>query len=198
MAAQDLTTLANARSYLQKPTADTAQDPIISSLITRASVAIMRYAEREFAPATSSATRTFEYRGGAFLSLAPYDLRTLSQIRIDTDESNPSTLTSSEYRLYPVEASDGTYTSVRLEPYLAYSRARWQQRLVEVTGAWGFASVPADVEQWCLVTVGTWLKRDVSAFSTTFNLDESHMERPEALPAAVRGGLETYKRQAYA
>jgi hypothetical protein len=38
--------------------------------------------------------------------------------------------------------------------------------------------------------VALWLRRDVSAFTTTYNLDESRVERPEALPSAVRAMLE--------
>jgi hypothetical protein len=50
--------------------------------------------------------------------------------------------------------------------------------VVTITGDWGYPSVPADVEDACIKTVGIWLKRDVSAFSRTYNLDEGRTERP--------------------
>jgi hypothetical protein len=43
------------------------------------------------------------------------------------------------------------------------------------------------------VTVALWLKRDVSAFSRTFNLDEGRTERPDALPSAVTAILAPYR-----
>jgi hypothetical protein len=58
--------------------------------------------------------------------------------------------------------------------------------------------VPPNVEQAAIITVATWLRRDVSAFSTTFDLDEQKVERPEALPSAVTRMLAPYKAHAYA
>lgn len=195
----DLTTVAAVRSFMQKPAGDTGQDTEIQNLVTRASGAIMHYTEREFAPATSTPTaRTFEYKGGGWLDVAPYDIRTVTQIRLDTDESSPTTLTSTEYRLYPYPARHGVYTALRLGPYLVHSRARWQQRLVEITGTWGFATVPEDVAHACIVTVAMWLRRDVTPFESTFSIDEGRLERPAILPSSVIAALAPYKREAYA
>jgi hypothetical protein len=195
----DLITVDEVRAFLQKPEGDTAQDTIIQSLIAAAGLAIGNFCEREFLmpPEDASLARNFEYRGGGFLSVAPFDLRELESIRIDVDEEDPTELTPDEYRL-PAPNREGTTTYLRLAPYLVHSRSRWQQRVVEVTGKWGFESVPVDVKQAAIVTVAIWLRRDVSAFSTVFNLDEAHVERPEVLPAAAARMLFPYKRQAYA
>jgi len=197
-AAPDLCTVDDVRAFLQKPATDTEQDAIIQSLISAAGPVIGSFCEREFVPPAGDPeiARTFEYPGGGHLSLAPFDLRELTQIRIDVDEDSPTVLTASEYRL-PAPTREGTNTYLRLAPYLVHSRSRWQQRVVEVSGKWGFAAVPADVKQAAIVTVAIWLKRDVSAFSSVFNLDEGHIERPEALPTAVTRMLFPYKRQGY-
>jgi hypothetical protein len=50
-----------------------------------------------------------------------------------------------------------------------------------------------DLTHACIVTVAIWLKRDVSAFSRTFNLDEQRTERPDALPSAVARMLAQYR-----
>src|SRR6266480_3540477 len=111
----DLTTLDAVRSFLQKPTPDTNQDEIISSLITRASEAIMHYCEREFAPTTPSEARTFEYDGRClFLDLAPFDLRAVASVKDVTDPNNTVTLETSKYRLWPHPARDGAYQALRL------------------------------------------------------------------------------------
>lgn len=194
----DLCTTAEVRAFLQKPAADTAQDAIIAALITRASGTIHDFCQREFASDVSGSTaRTFEYRGGGFLDLAPYDARTVSQVKVDTDETSPTTLQTTDWRLFPYPAADGVYTALRLAPSLAHSRARWQQRLVEVTGTWGFSAVPDEVKHHAIVTVAVWLRRDVAAFSTTFNVDEDRVERPEALPSSVRQGLNRWRRLTY-
>jgi hypothetical protein len=197
MAATDLTTVAAVRAFLQKQTVDVNQDAVVASMITAASVEIMRVTSREFAPATDGASRDFEYEGGGFLSFGSYDLRTLTSVLIDVDESPATTLVSTEYRLFPQPARDGVFTALRLAPYILSSRTRWQQRLVRVTGDWGFESVPEPVENACIVTVATWLRRDVQAFSSTFNIDEGRVERPEALPEQAVRMLAPYRREAY-
>ena len=197
MAATDLTTVQAVRDFLQKPAADEEQDLIIAALITRASLAIMDYTQREFAPASSSTARTFEYEGGGFLDLAPYDIRTVTLVRMDTDEASPTTLAADEYRLYPYPSKNGVYSALRLAPYVVASRARWQQRLVEVTGTWGFSAVPDDVAHQCIVTVADWLRLNVQAFSRTFSLDEQRLDIPEDLPSSVRAGLGRWKRLTY-
>jgi hypothetical protein len=197
MAASDLTTVAAVRAFLQKQTIDVAQDAVIATFITAASVEIMRQYSREFAPATTAVSREFEYEGGGFLSFGAYDLRALTAVLIDVDETPSTTLVATEYRLFPRPARDGVYTALRLAPYIFGSRTRWQQRLVRVTGDWGFASVPQPVEQACVATVATWLRRDVQAFSSTFNIDEGRVERPEALPAQAVRLLDPYRREAY-
>jgi len=194
-----LCSVDDVREFLQKEAERTEQNAIISSLIAAAGPVIGNYCEREFEQPNDddeALARTFEYRGGGYLSLAPFDLRAVEGVRIDVDEESPTVLTTEEWRL-PAPTQHGTITYLRLAPYLVHSRSRWQERLVEVTGHWGFESVPPEVKQAAIVTVAIWLRRDVSAFSQTFNLDEAHVERPEALPSAVTRMLYPFKRQSY-
>ena len=200
MAYPDLTTTSNVRAFLQKPTGDTAQDSIIGTLISRASLAIMRYTEREFITSASGSTaREFEVellRDG-FMSLAPYDAQagTITLVELDTDLSTSRTLSADEYRTWPIPAKDGVVSALRLIPISFGGFHRFRHRRVKVTATWGWTSVPADVEHAAIITVATWLKRDISAFSTTFKLDEGVTERPEILPSAVRALLAHYRRQ---
>lgn len=190
MAAGDLTTLANVRAFLQKNTNDTAQDSVIQQLITRASAAAEAYCSREF-HATANTTRTFNYLGGGSLFLAPYEARSISQLRWDTDTTSPTTASSTDYWL---DGIGPTYQTLML-PSLSVTDTpgRVSRRTVEITGSWGFETVPYDVEHAVIVTVAMWLRRDVAAFSTTFSIDEQRLERPEALPSSVRGLLAPYR-----
>jgi hypothetical protein len=199
MAYPDLTTRANVRAFLQKPTGDTAQDTMIDSLISRASLAIMRYCDREFvSSAAGSTARLFELellRDG-WLDLAPYDAQagSITQVRLDTDVNTPRILTTSEWRPFPIPSRDGIVTALRIIPTSLGGYHRFKHRQVEVTATWGWTSTPADVEHAAIVTTAIWLRRDVAAFSTTFSLDEDRIERPEGLPSAVRAILSAYRR----
>jgi hypothetical protein len=187
----DLTTLAAVRLMLQKDSADTAQDTIIQSVITRASVAIMHYAGREFAP-QSTAARKFAYTGGGVLYFGSNDLQAATLVQIDTDLTGLTLTPATDYRLWPLEPPDGVYTSMLL-PTQAASAATVRE--VTITGDWGFPSIPADVEEACILTVVERIKRDVSGYTQTFPDDESGApQRPIGIPFAARQILNVYRR----
>lgn len=189
MAAIDLTNVAAVRAFTQTPEEDVEQDAVTATLITAASRAIMAFTEREFAPATVGTAREFLYSGGGFLSLTPHDLRTLTSVEGSADDgASWEAIDAFRVVRFPRPAPHGVFTGLRL------SGVTWP--LLRVTGDWGFAAVPEDVAQACALTVAIWLRRDVSAFSTTFNVDTQSLERPESLPSAVRGLLSPYKRMA--
>lgn len=196
MAAGDLCTLADVRLRMQKKTADTAQDALITSLIAPVSAAIMRWTEREFAPVTASAARVFEWDWrGEFVSLAPYDLRTVTTIQVDTDTVTPITLTTDEYRLWPKPPKDGTYLALRLKPLsLTVGRVVYRNREVTVTGAWGFPSVPSDVAAAAAATVVHWMMVNVAAFRRPDELPDGADPPRRGIPPEALQMLATYKR----
>lgn len=199
MADDDLTTVAKVRRFLQKPDDDVEQDQVIGELITRASRAIQTYCGVIFRP-TSSGNVTFVYRGGGRLSLAPYVAQSVSAVSWGSETSSPSTLATSDYQLRPKPPKNGVYRwlrtatqgSQRYGPEFPGERDSAETE-VTVTGVWGYPTIPDDLEHACIVTVATWLRLHVSAFSTVFNVDEQQLERPEALPSAVRAGLSHYR-----
>jgi hypothetical protein len=201
MAAVDLTTKTAVRAFLQKQGADTGQDAIIDTFITAASKLMMRYAQREFAPASSAQARKFiltnaNYAFGRHvrLSLAPYDLRAVTSVVRDSDTTSPVTLASTDYKLRPQPSVDGTYGYLRFEFFaIPPSPTDWE-REITITGDWGFTAVPEDVANWATIQVADWIRRDVSAFGSSFSIDEGRLERPEALISTVRKGLESYRR----
>lgn len=185
----DLTTLAAVRAHLQLPDVDIDSDAELSALISRASAVIQRWTGREFAPPTSAETRVFTYPGRGRLELAPYEARAVTAVVLDSQPGGQQiTLSTTDYALRPLPARDGVYQWLELAPY---RRCRGGQ--VSVTGDWGWPTVPDDVEHACIVTVATWMRRDVAAYSRVFNLDESRIERPQALPSAVMDMLDLYR-----
>lgn len=173
MAAQDLVTLSDVKTFLE--VTDTDRDTLIAAAITRASEAIMGEVDREFAPATASATRRFRV-DSLQVNLAPYDLRSTTTVTLNPETTSPQTLTAgTDFELLPVGAPSGTYTSLRFSALLAslFSTTAFAfgHALVDISGAWGFSAVPPDVQQACLVTVGSWLRKDVTALITSGELD---------------------------
>lgn len=199
----DLCTLANVRSFIQKETADTQQDPEIGTLITATSAQITEYCSREFTP-TVNAVRRIRVNS-QFVDLAPYDLRnTTSAVAgitatLNPEATTPTTLVAgTDYLLEPLNgALGGTFLEMRLARSFALNSTTYQNfgyALLDITADWGMSAIPATVVQACVEAVAIRLRRDVSAFSTTFNIDEGRLERPEALPRSVCVALSPYRR----
>lgn len=190
-----LCSLDDVRGYLQKPTSDTAQDDIVMTMISRASRAIQSWCEREFTP-IGSATRRFRV-DGQFVNLAPYDLRTVTTMTLDPTGTATVLTANTGYALLPFNANGGTYQYVSLgasQSLTSTFSGEFDFALLDIAGTWGMATIPEDVKQAAILTVVLWMRREVQAFTTTFSLDENRLERPEALPSAVRAMLSPYRR----
>lgn len=182
-----LCTLEDVRGLMQQREVHTEMNTVAAALIVQASDLVMDHAEREFAPATAAEARLFEVREGSrVLHLAPCDVRSVTAVTMNPGEASARELAADEYRLVPVRARHGVYRAVRL------SRPVARATVVEVAGAWGFELVPRPVRLATAITVVTWLRRDVASFSTTYNLDEGRVERPQEIPSAARGMLAAY------
>lgn len=198
-----LTTLASFRQHAQisDPT-DTEQDALIETLISSVSHAIIVYTNREFVSAGSSEiARSFRYDGRGVLDLAPYDARSVSQVCIDTDTDTPTTLTASQYRLAPLPNVDGVYTHLHLrgvrvpisttENYPVY-------RVVEVTGLWGFATIPPNVKLAANISIQYLLRTTSQFMSDEFDGTAGLAGARMVLPGAARDLLSPYRRRAVA
>lgn len=204
MAAGDLCSRAEVRAFLELPASDTGRDALVDTTITAISAAIAEYTQREFTP-TASATRRFALPvGNLSLDLAPFDLRTVTTLKLHPEDAAPETLAAnSDYQLEPITNSHGVYTRVRfsaLTTLFNSDSARYFGRTqVEIAGAWGFASIPNDVKQAAVVAVASALRRDVPALDLGDILDNPRELAPDrpvnyALPAASLRMLSPYKR----
>lgn len=205
MAYPDLVTRDEVREALQIPTDQTGRNNLIDSYLSYTGRAIMDYTGREFVDsAHGSGTRYFTYWGGGFLDLAPFDLRSITTIKIDTDGTSPSptTLTADEYRLHPRPNISGTYTHIELRGYKTATSTSDTQysptREVQIVGTWGFSSVPDSVKKANLI----WLEHlltSVHKFSTnsplSAGLEPTDVPGRIAMPGVVRLLLDPYKRR---
>ena len=163
--------VGDIRIALELQHGEDARISLARELIGPASSAIMEYTQREFAPATGSATRTFEVSFGSghpSVDLAPYDLRTVSSVQLHPEASSPTTLTvDSDYKLSPLPSKDGTYVRLVLYGGLGFDstlRTRLGAARIDVAGAWGHATVPVAVRRATALTVSSWMDRPVHEY----------------------------------
>lgn len=132
----------------------------IASLINAFSTTIQNYTQRQFKPTETGAAKVFTHDGLGSLSLAPYEASTITSVVVHTDRPVgeqvtlvPGYSTSDHYYPEPRhKTAQNTYLRLRL-PAFSYDRSRWADRYgliqVTVTGNWGAATVPQDIEYVC-------------------------------------------------
>ena len=159
--------LADLRVALELEHGEDRRLSFASELIGPASAKIMSFCQREFAPLTSAEARTFVVRG-AMVDLAPYDLRTATTVKLHPEDAGVVTLTANEdYWLGPVPSVDSTSQWLRLWPGRSLNSTLYQRMGVaqlEITGDWGFATVPDLVTRACAITVASWMDKAVSEY----------------------------------
>ena len=206
-AAVDLCTLANVREALELPASDTTRDALIQTLITGMSQAINREYDREFTPVTATATRRFKISTGSLiLDLTPYDLRTVTSLKLNPDIAGGTTLTAStDFQLSPVVTSQGPYQGVRFSNrvsslHSSQTAMDFGYTLCDIAGAWGFAAVPDDVARAAVIAVQSALRRDLTELAIA-GIEEPQSMSPEgpathAIPGASRRLLAPFRRTA--
>lgn len=172
-----------------------------SELIPVASDKIQAWTQREFTP-TDSTARTFRVRGTR-VNLAPYDLRTATTVKLHPEASSPQTLTANEdYWLGPIPARDGVYNEVRVWGGLDLTSTLWERTGIaqlEITGDWGFASVPDTVTRACALTVAAWMDKAISEYGEFVDGEVNEIQPAVraslALPRDVKMLLSEFKRE---
>lgn len=205
----DLCTVRDVREALETPpTQATARDGWISFLISEASAHINRHCDREFVPATTSATRRFPVYltplgrapGWPVVRFSPYDLRTATTVTLHPEAASPSVLSSSQYTLEPVQPRDGVYSRLRLDPRLSlisnYSITFGHAQL-DIAGAWGFATVPPEVRSACVRTVTSWMNKQAQTIGVGTGENQQVFQAGSvtyALPMVAKNLLEPFRR----
>lgn len=153
-----------------------SRDTLIQTLITSASVTLMRRLEREFTP-QSTAARTVKVRteesqvdGTIVVDLAPWDLRSITSAQLHPEDVSPIALTANtDYALEPIGAPQGSYQRMRLSRFLVVVsnfQIRFGYAQLQITGNWGLwntAAVDNDVRDACVLTVRSWLRQNPGA-----------------------------------
>jgi hypothetical protein len=201
-----LISIEEARRYVWRDEDDSSRDGILVDAINDVSESIADHLRREICPRVENTARRFDYDGSGFLDLAPYDLRTIDEIKLYTDRPSASqqTLTATNYRLWPTGgARGGTYLGVLL-PSPAIEEFDygfgWE---VTITGDWGMCAshvtVPGALKLACKQWVenivknpGSYASHAMSGYTVT---PEQDFARRAGMPPSVMYRLERWSRE---
>lgn len=200
----NLCSLADVREGLELPAIDRNRDDLIETLIPAASRAISTLCGREFAPAVDDTLRRLEVHGRV-VDLAPWNLRAADTVTLHPESSAVTLAASTDYTLQPTRKPDGVYDRMILAPDRSLASEHWRRfgfALLDVTGDWGYATVPADVRQAAVTTISSWLRRDVTSLALA-DLEAFEQARPLetgqfSIPAAALRLLSPYRRHGFA
>lgn len=199
LAPNALTDIGQVKLWLGQSDTDSSQDDRLTFLVNAASTVIHEYCQREFVSVLGSGTRNFALKRDGLITFGKYDLQSASLVQLDTDGSvTASTVDPAAYQLAPVDSPHGVYGSLRFYSFsIGPILRQWAggiPRQVSVTGLWGFPSVPADVEQACVLTVAKWFKRDQVAWTNEYAVPQAGPGDGLNLPFDARMLLQPYKR----
>lgn len=182
MAAGDLTTLANAKAWFSPPLATTADDALLTRLITAASQYIQSWLGRQIA--SQNYTETRDGAGGRKLVLANAPVTVVATLSIDgiaiPAASGPS-----------VAGYVFSATTIYLQSYLF--TPGYQNVAVAYTA--GYAVTPPELEQACIELVALRYKERDRIGQVSKNLSgETISFTQKDVPADVQTALDQYKR----
>lgn len=172
----DLCALADVKAFLGITT--TANDAVLSALITNVSAAIESYCNRTFA--STSYTETRNGQGGCRLFLANGPVTAVASVSVDGVAIPPA----------PDALSSGYLVDANTVYLRGYCFTRGVQNVM-VTYTAGFAAVPGDVAQACIESVAAhFAKRDrIDKASETLGTQQTISYSQADMPAAVKTAL---------
>lgn len=181
-------------------------DERLNLLIPASEDAVEGYCAREFSP-TEDQEREFVYDGNGFLTLDPYELRSITTITWDalSVAGTFEDVATSDYRLRG-RTKQGTYLWLGLarirrygEPLFDPLPRNLSDAVVKITGDWGCATVPSQVITATLIVVTNQLENPSSAAARSVGGVEFQEGTPGGIdsphiPDDAKGWLEPLRR----
>jgi hypothetical protein len=166
-------TLAQIKSAMRIPTADTIDDAMLEMAIESASRMIDAECDRNF---YSSGTATRDFVPNDSYVVDTDDLTTIVSVKLDDqgDQSFLITLAESDYQTEPVNqrVSGNAYPIYRLRMIGDYLLPIWgKQATVRIQGVYGFTPTPIQVTQATLLQASRLHKRADSPLGMTWGVD---------------------------
>lgn len=153
-------TLAQVKAAMRIPTADTVDDALIETAIESASRQIDGHCQRRFY--TTSATRVYTPNDSYICEID--DLVTLTTLRTqsDIDGTYDTTWASTDYQLEPLNKLAGglevSWTQIRAVGDFLFPTFGGEAT-VQVAGTFGWATVPSEIKQACIILSQRQYKR---------------------------------------
>ena len=185
----------------------TESDSRIDELGSAVAQIVMATYGREFVPQVT-ATRTFRV-DSRLVNLNPYDLRSVTTMKLHPEESSPTTLVANtDYVLLPLggDSRTGTYAYVKLSSDLTIDSdlvSYFGFAKLEINGSWGVwdsaASVSADLNRAAVQTVLANLDRPVAQIAAIEDFGEGRQSAPSpgrgwAIPFSAHQVFKLYSR----
>ena len=159
-------TLADVKAALRIPSGDTQDDFLLELSIEAASRQIDGFCERVFTQST--ATRI--YRPTDVFTVEVDDLQSITTLKTDADGTGTfgTTWSTADYQLNPLNGIAGgittPYTTLRaigsyLFPIYEPRNVNANEASVQITGVWGWPSIPTAVKQACIILSMRQFKR---------------------------------------
>lgn len=193
-----LTTLADVRAQLSNDASVNDHNDLLTLLIERATGAVHRYTGCEFVSAAHAeqdpeedVTRRFLYDGGRYLRLRPFDAKSITGVVVGPDDDEPLTLEATAWRALPFSSRDGEIHTLELLAGSDLVCSSTPERVVAVTGRWGWPQVPAEVKQACEAIVIHWYR--VHALTQQSYQVDADRYGPVAFPTMARMLLEPFR-----
>ena len=128
-----------------------------------ATQAIRNDTGRDFAAGTAGTAKIIPVFTSSSVLPIP-DLVSATEVKVDDDYDGTyeTTLTTTDYELSSWHANDEAWPFeiiTRLSAYWPCSPVGGRSRLVKITGTWGWAAVPAPIQQACLLLAARHLQR---------------------------------------
>lgn len=145
---------------------DADDDTNVQRALDAATEWIDGYTGRVFGAVTGSLARVFDAVDPWRLPVP--DLATVTAVDIDSrwDGSFVTSLPATSYQLYPLNIGQpgvrGNYRELRIRPNA--TMGFFPDRQVRVTGTWGYGSVPAGVEECCILLANRYFRRASAPF----------------------------------
>lgn len=164
----DYATTAELKHYISPGIADTVDDAELAVAIGAASRAIDHACGRQFGQLTTAAPRYYAPSSRGRAAVVIDDLMSVAGLAVKVDDRGEGVFGTAltldtEVRLYPWNApAEGRPWTM----LIGAAGASWpfRERAIEVTAKWGWAAVPAEVRQACLIQASRLFVRKNSPF----------------------------------
>ena len=186
--------LTNLKDYLGISIASTADDPLLTDLLTRAEGIIDAYTGRRFEAETATKYFTIDDIDRQNLYLWGYDLLSVTKLT----NGDGVEIASDKYRLFP--RNDNPKWMIRLDEEQSWNFTDADSE-ISVAGTWGYsATAPADITHACIrLAAFLYPQKDTSAdIDRPMVTGDGVTIMPSGLPSDVQKLLDRYKRRAAA